>query len=312
MGNVKDAGKGQNERAGAVPVLPGDRFADFRDYLRRVGFRFEERPHQVFLARSGKLVVSLYASGKVVIGGGDRQLEREVRWYLAKLGAAGEALPEKLAEVRGKARIGTDEAGKGDYFGPLVVAGALVDGSTEKELLALGVRDSKRMSDGRVMTLERDIKRALGAGGWEVLRIDPARYNSLQAKMGSVNRMLAWGHARVIENLLKGHPDCALAVVDEFSARSLQAALMEWGKRIRVVQATRGERDVAVAAASILARAELLRRLGSMGREYGAEFPRGASAVEGFAREFIAKRGREALTEVAKVHFRTTEKVLEG
>ena len=308
---MKDAGKGGNERAGGGPVLPEEQFGRFRDYLKRVGFKFEQRPHQVFLARAEKLVVSLYESGKVVFGGVDRQLEREVRWYLTRLGAAGEALPRGLAEVSGKTRIGTDESGKGDYFGPLVVAGVLLDKRSEKELLAQGAKDSKKLSDERIMALERQVKRVLGAGRWEVLRIDPERYNTLYDELGDLNGMLAWAHSRLIENLLTGHPDCGLAVVDEFSARSLRAALMNKGSAIRVVQSDRGERDTAVAAASILARAEYLRRLERMGHAYGMEFPKGASAVVGPAREIVKRCGRDVLSKVAKTHFRTTEKVLE-
>jgi len=298
--------------AGTVPVLPHERFPEFREYLRKVGFKFEERPHQAFLARSGKLVVSLYESGKVVIAGRDEQLEREVRWYLSKLGVAGEEMPGKLAALSGKMRIGTDEAGKGDYFGPLVVAGALVDEGTEKRLLAIGVRDSKKLSDSRVMALEKEIKRGLGEGRWEVLRIDPERYNTLYSRMGDLNRMLAWAHARIIENVLKANPDCALAVVDEFSARPLSEALMEKGRSIRVVQSVRGERDAAVAAASVLARAEFLRRMERMGEELGMKLPKGASAVEEAARQLVGRHGKDMLSRVAKLHFRTTNKVLEG
>jgi len=297
--------------AGTVPVLPHERFSEFREYLRKVGFKFEERPHQVFLARAGKLVVSLYESGKVVIAGSDSQLEREVRWYLSKLGAAGEALPERLASVAGKMRIGTDEAGKGDYFGPLVVAGALIDEGSEKRLLAIGVKDSKKLSDRTITALEKEIKKALGDGRWEVLRIDPEKYNSLHSEMGNVNRILAWAHARVIENLLGRNTDCALAVVDQFSTSSLANALMQKGKEIKIVQSVRGERDAAVAAASILARAEFLHWLERMGQELGVELPRGASGVINAARLLVSRHGKGALMGVAKLHFRTTDKVFE-
>ena len=294
----------------SLPELPHEKYFEFREYLQKVGFKFEQRPHQVFLARSGKLVVSLYESGKVVIAGKDPMLEREVRWYLSKLGVAGEDLPGMLAALSGKARIGTDEAGKGDYFGPLVVAGALVDERTEKALLALGTRDSKTLSNKRVMSIDRDIKNALGDGKWEVLRIDPEKYNAIYSKMGNLNRVLAWAHARIIENILKANPDCGLAVVDEFSSRALSNALMEKGKSIRVVQSVRGERDVAVAAASVLARAEFLRRMERMGGELGMELPRGASDVEEAARQLVGMHGKEMLSRAAKLHFRTTNKIL--
>ena len=296
--------------AETVPVLPGDRFREFEGYLRRVGFKFEKRPHQAFLARSGKLVVSLYESGKVVIAGRDEQLEKEVRWFLSKLGATGEAMPEGLASAAGKMRIGTDEAGKGDYFGPLVVAGALVDKGMEGRLVATKVRDSKRLSDKRILEIDKRIKRVLGEGRWEVLRIDPERYNRLYSEVGNQNRILAWAHARVIENLLRHNTGCALAVVDEFSAASLANALMREGKAIRIVQSVRGERDIAVAAASILARAEFIRRLEGIGNEFGIALPKGAWAVEDVARGIVERGGKEMLSKAAKLHFRTTNKVI--
>lgn len=297
---------------GPALTLPADKFPEFEGYLKRVGFKFESRPHQVFLARCGKLVVSLYESGKVVIAGVDAQLEKEVRWYLSRLGAAGEALPEVLASAAGKTRIGTDETGKGDYFGPLVVAGALVDERSEKKLTRMGVKDSKKISDKRAMELEKEIKWVLGEGRWDVLRIDPEKYNRLYSEMGNQNGILAWAHARVIENLLGRNTDCALAVVDQFSAASLAKALMQKGRDIRIVQSVRGERDMAVAAASILARAEFLRRLERMGEELGMVLPKGAAAVGDAAQMIVEKRGKEILPKFAKMHFRTTRKVIDG
>ena len=292
-----------------APVLPREKFQDFSDYLKRVGFKFEERPHQVFLARAEGLTVSLYESGKVVIGGKDAKLEREVRWYLSKLGAAGEELSECLRAVKGTVRIGTDEVGKGDFFGPLVVAGALVGPGIEEKLEALGIRDSKRLSGKRVGELAPMTVKALGRDGFEVLRIDPPRYNGMYDEMGNLNKILAWAHSRIIENLLGRNPDCGLAVVDEFSAPALRASLMEKGRAIEVVQSPRAERDIAVAAASVLARDVFLRKMDDMGKEFGTEFPKGASAVEEFARGFVKEHGSAALGKVAKMHFKTAQGV---
>jgi ribonuclease HIII len=293
-----------------APVLPKDKFRKLRDYLKKVGFKFEERPHQVFLARAEGLTVSLYESGKIVIGGKDRTLEREVRWYLTKLGAAGEEIPESLSSVRGTLRIGTDEVGKGDYFGPLVVAGVLVDAKAEEALTVLGARDSKKLSAKRIMELAPAIMKGLGRVRYEVLRLDPPRYNGLYAEMENLNRMLSWAHARVIENLLARSPECRLAVVDQFSERALGEALMEKGRGIKVVQSTGGERDIAVAAASILARDAFVRKLDDLGTEFGMVFPKGSSAVEDAVREFVKEHGAKALAKVAKLHFATTKKVV--
>ena len=124
--------------------------------------------------------------------------------------------------------------------------------------------------------------------------------------------MLAWGHARVIENLMalkhQMNPSPVRAISDQFAAnkQTVAKALMSLGRTIELVQKHRAEEDTAVAAASILARHEFVTRLGSLEKQYGMAFPKGASAaVDAAAKEFIAKQGAEMLPKVAKMHFRT-------
>jgi ribonuclease HIII len=208
----------------------------------------------------------------------------------------------------GTGRIGTDESGKGDYFGPLVIAAFHLPEGKENVVLGLGVRDSKKISDNRC----RDIAEALKAGyAHAVIAVGPEKYNELHARMGNLNRLLAWGHARAIENVLAAVP-CGKAVTDQFGdERLVREALLAKGRTIELVQRPRGEEDVAVAAASILARAEFLRRLKALGREWGMDLPKGAGPpVEAAAVRFVRTHGREALARAAKVHFKTTERVL--
>lgn len=205
--------------------------------------------------------------------------------------------------------VGSDESGKGDYFGPLVVAAVCLTRENWRTLEALGVRDSKSLSDGAARSLAGQIRDAYPA---EVVTIGPKRYNEMWAKMGSVNRVLAWAHARAIENVLERAPEATAAVADQFGDASLiRDALFKKGKAVQLLQMPRAERDPAVAAASIVARAEFLRRLDQLGQQAGLPLPKGASgAVEGAARELVAKLGRDALPEYAKTHFRTTRRVL--
>ena len=205
-------------------------------------------------------------------------------------------------------RIGVDEAGKGDYFGPLVVAGVYVDEESEGALSALGVKDSKLLSDSRVRSLAQEIRRAAPHA---VVAVGPARYNTLRESMGNLDRMLAWGHARVIENLLE-QVECPNVIADQFGdARYLESALMGRGRAVRLTQRPRAEADVAVAAASVVARAEFLRRLQELSAQYGLELPKGAGpAVITAGAELVRRHGEAALNEAAKVHFRTTQAVL--
>jgi ribonuclease HIII len=205
--------------------------------------------------------------------------------------------------------IGTDEAGKGDYFGPLVVAAAFADELALTRLPQAGVRDAKKVSTGRVWQLEKAVKQICPA--FEVVVISPARYNDLLAKMRNLNCLLAWGHARAIEDVL-ARVECSLALADQFGDESyLQDSLMQRGRAITLVQQPKAEADPAVAAASVLARAAFLRAMENLSALAGIELPRGATHVVPAAREVVAKGGEQLLRQVAKVHFKTTKQVLD-
>jgi len=204
-----------------------------------------------------------------------------------------------------------DESGKGDYFGPLVIAGVCVPAGGGEALAALGVRDSKTIADPRAHRLAGEVRKAYPTA---VVAIGPGRYNELHATMRNLNRLLAWGHARVIENLLEQVPDCGRAISDQFGdARLLEQALLERGRRIALVQHPRAESNPVVAAASLIARAEFLRRLEMLGSRYGMELPKGAGPpVLAAGRAFVRRHGVAALGQVAKLHFRTTGQVTTG
>jgi ribonuclease HIII len=247
--------------------------------------------------------VTLYESGKLLLQG---KRADEVRAELAAFELFG---PASAAGGPGPL-IGTDEAGKGDYFGPLVVAACFVDETTYAKLREIGVRDSKTIGDAPVRRIAAEVRRLCPH---TVVAIGPAKYNELyETKFGNVNKMLAWAHARAIEDLLERCPTCPRVLTDQFAAdpKVVQSALMERGRKIKYEQRPRAEEETAVAAASIIARTEFLDRLARLGEPFGTTLPKGAGApVDAAAREFIAKHGKDRLREVAKVHFATTQKV---
>jgi ribonuclease HIII len=206
-------------------------------------------------------------------------------------------------------RIGSDESGKGDFFGPLVIAAFFLPEGQEEVLGELGVKDSKRTSDARCRELAGTLKRAYPF--YSVVAIGPEKYNELWAKLRNLNRLLAWGHARAIENVLERVP-AGRAVTDQFGdERYVRGALLKMGREIELVQMPRAEADPAVAAASILARAEFLTRLEGLSRDAGIELPKGASAqVEAAAARLVREKGPDVLEKVAKTHFKTTVRVL--
>jgi ribonuclease HIII len=207
-------------------------------------------------------------------------------------------------------RIGIDESGKGDYFGPLVIAAVFVDATTQGELALMAVRDSKKISDGRILEMAPDIRAICPHS---LIAIGPSKYNELYAKIKNLNRLLAWGHAKALENLL-GRVSCERAISDQFGDTQLILnALQEKGRKIVLEQRTKAESDLAVAAASIVARAEFLMRLKRLSDEVGTTLPKGASpAVELAAKMVVKKHGQERLSTVAKLHFKTTKAVLGG
>ncbi|MCB8931920.1 MAG: ribonuclease HIII [Fimbriimonadaceae bacterium] len=202
--------------------------------------------------------------------------------------------------------IGVDESGKGDFFGPLVIAACYVGPEHLAELD--GVKDSKKLTDAVATHLASRIKAVCPHS---VIAIGPAKYNELYEKFRNLNKLLAWGHARAIENVLELAP-CQLVISDQFAdPAGLRRALFERGRQVELRSMVRAESDIAVAAASILARAEFLWKLRSLGEQYGVALPKGAtSPVIDAGVRYVQAHGRDALKNVAKMHFKTAANVL--
>jgi ribonuclease HIII len=303
---------GMAERTSYTCALAADKVPQLKRDLQEKGYEFRDVPYAHFGAASDteKVNLTVYKSGKLVIQG--KGTTDFIQFYLepcllgeARLGYEHIHDPSLLAP-----RIGVDESGKGDFFGPLVAAGVYLDAHAAKKMLELGVKDSKLIaSDARIETLANAIR---AIAKWDVVAIGNEKYNELQKKMRTVNNLLGWMHARVIENMLAKAPDCPTAISDQFgNKRIVQSALMERGRRIELIQRHKAESDLAVAAASILARDEFVRRLKALGKHYGGDLPKGASAaVRAAAVALVRKHGPAALPKVAKIHFRTSQQVL--
>lgn len=280
--------------------------------LKTGNYRPMEVPYTRVAAQGNLVNINLYTSGKCVIQGKGAAdwvqfvLEPEV------LGEAHIGYEDVHDPQAVEPHMGVDESGKGDFFGPLVVAAAYVDRDIVEKLRALNVRDSKTITSDKVAEDMADkIIEVLGRR-FNLISIGPAAYNRMYSRMKNVNVLLAWGHARVIENLLETVPDCPRALSDQFGpAHRIEKALMEKGKRIKLDQRPKAESDPAVAAASVLARAGFLRAMRQMSQTYGVKIPKGASAqTRQIAAELVKKHGPDILLETIKGHFRTTDQVL--
>jgi ribonuclease HIII len=206
-----------------------------------------------------------------------------------------------------KGHIGTDESGKGDYFGPLVVAGLFLPDDQKDVLPELGVRDSKRISDNRIREIAELLKKGYKHS---IVAIGPERYNELYVKMRNLNKILAWAHSRAIENILE-EVRCSTAITDQFGDKLFVTnALMKKGKTIELIQRPKAEEDFAVAAASILARAEFLKRLFFLSQDIGIDLPKGSSPKsEEIGLKLINVHGSQILDKVAKTHFKLTKRI---
>lgn len=281
-------------------------------YVRAEDYVFRDVPYARFAAEKNKVNLVFYQSGKLVVQGKGTQEFVEFVLEPQILGAVKLGYETVLNPALLDPRIGVDESGKGDFFGPLCIAGVYVNASVIKAWEDLGVRDSKNISsDKKIMELARAIRDTPGCVS-SVVPVGNDSYNRLYTKMGSVNTLLAWGHARVIENLMEQSarmtPPPVRAISDQFAhdKETVGRALMKLGRSIELVQRHKAEEDIAVAAASILARNEFVTRLASMEKLYGMKLPKGASsAVDAAAKEFLTKHGLETLSKAAKMHFRT-------
>jgi ribonuclease HIII len=203
--------------------------------------------------------------------------------------------------------IGTDESGKGDFFGPLIIAGVLVNEKNRPLFQDLGIKDSKTLKDEQMIKMAQQIQKN---SIYSVVTISNIKYNELYKSFKNLNKLLAWGHARVIENILE-KTDCKYALSDKFGDESLiKNALMKKGKIIQLEQRIRAESDIAVAAASVLARATFVQKMKTMENFYDCKFPKGCNnIVKTNAEQFIKKYSKERLIEVCKAHFKTYNEI---
>ena len=283
---------------------------EIRQFFIGHGFEMGEAPHALWRAKGPGCNVTFYTSGKLLLQGKEADAWRgllgdvtaDARPYHAAL--ARHPRPQPLRW------IGTDETGKGDYFGPLVVAGVSMVRDNIEILQTLGVDDSKALSDSKVPELAEGIRAVCQT---EVLLIGPEKYNALYERMGNLNRLMAWAHGRVIENLLERQveprPDWIL--VDRFASDHLmKRALGPLGQKTRFDQWPKAESDPAVAAASILARAAFLRGIKNLSKRFGVQLRPGAGGPTlASGRAFLQMHDASALRQVAKLHFATTQQI---
>ena len=298
-----------------VTTLDEKHLEKLTSLLKKRGWVMSELPYAHWKAKQNKTNIVAYNSGKLVIQGKETEdfvlftLEPEI---LKKASLGYEQKIETHETLPFTSHAGIDESGKGDFFGPLVVAAVFVDNESQMKLLKFGVKDSKLIkNDNKILDVAKEIRGAV-KGNFSVVAIGPEAYNRLYGNFKNLNKLLAWGHSRALENLLDREIDCRWALSDKFGdERLIKRALFNKGKQIELKQQTKAESDIAVAAASILARAEFVTRIKKLGEDIGITLPKGAGKpVLDTAAKIIREFGQDSLNSLAKTHFKTLQKAM--
>ncbi len=275
--------------------------AKLMEDLKNQGFELSTPAYTVFQAKKKGLTCTLYESGSLTVQG--KEMKEFMEFYLEPeiLQTFQYSHPE--AHLNLEPHIGMDEAGKGDFFGPLCVAAIYADGTGIKKMHEFGVKDSKKISDDGILKLAKKLRAEFA---YTVIRLFPKKYNELHGKFKNLNRLLGWAHAAALGDLAM-KTGCKKAILDQFAEKHvMENALRQKKVEIDLEQKVRGEEDLVVASASILARAAFLEGLKTLSEEHGIELPKGAgSKVKETAQKLIAKFGPNVLDKVAKTHFKT-------
>ncbi len=202
--------------------------------------------------------------------------------------------------------IGSDESGKGDVFGPLVTTAFYVDAKAKLRLAQLGVRDSKDLSESQITEIAKKIRLEF-SNNFETVPLFPEKYNELYNKFNNLNALLVWTHSKAISNILEKNP-CKNIIVDKFSNRELNIRNSTSDNNIDILQITKAERYIGVAAASIIAR-DTFNKWFFKAKNIYLELPKGASnGVEDMVKYFLKKYSIDELEKVSKMHFKTIKK----
>jgi len=295
-----------------VTKVPRGSFGEVEARIATGPFEFRPVPHAVFSAKGDGVVATLYSSGKFVIQGADPQgfLARWTEFAGAPSAKKASKTSSAPDPITGEDPLeleppvtGSDEAGKGDYFGPLVVAAVRADADMLAKLDAWGARDSKTLTDARALKLGAQLAEETEHA---IRRVDPNEYNAVYPTYPALNSYLADLHAEVIGELARKGEN---VLVDQFERRGLvRAALSPLG--VKLTEVPRAERHGAVAAASILARREFLLGMKELSEDFGMALHKGAGApVDAVGAALVREQGEDALRGAAKLHFKNTQKI---
>jgi ribonuclease HIII len=283
-----------------------------RSILSGRGWEAFEVAYARFAFKGRDCNVTAYESGKVVVAGKGTEefvtmtLEPDVT-MAAKLGYD-EVLHPDWFELH----AGLDESGKGDLFGPVVAATVIAEKTAIEGWIKAGVKDSKKIVDSQIIKFDKLIRETHGVAVATCLCGMP-KYNLLMSRPhANLNRLLAWQHATALVQALS-RKKAPRGLLDQFSKQPLvQRELAKMGvKDFALAMRTKAEEDPVVAAASVVARAEYVRQMNTLSRDFGGPLQKGAGPlVKEQASQIVVRFGARALGNFAKLHFRTAYEVV--
>jgi ribonuclease HIII len=255
-----------------------------------------------------KLLVFFGKKGikKVLQGNEETALYRDLK----KIVFGPDLFEEKFdLEIDYEEYIGTDESGKGDYFGPLVTAAVYVDENSRSQLKLLGVKDSKLLIDTQIKDLNKKIQKII-KHNFDVVIINPEKYNKLYESFDNLNKLLGWAHAKAIENLAQ-KTKCNNVISDKFgNEQIIKNELSRKKIELNLYQTPKAERYIGVAAASILARAKVIEWFSNKSREIKFEIPKGGGElVNVAAKRVLDQFDDKYLMKMIKFHFKNSKSI---
>lgn len=274
--------------------------------LIEMGFLLSTPPYTLFSAKKKGVSCTLYQSGKLTVQGSESK--EFIEFYLEPSILKSFDFSNPNASLDLTARIGVDESGKGDFFGPLCIAGFFAEGEEVKQLSKIGVKDSKNLSDSLILKIAKNLRANFQ---YHVIVITPKRYNEMYQSFNNLNNLLAWGHATIIETMIH-KTGCKNVIIDQFAKEGVVISALKRKKiETPLIQRHRAEEDLVVAAASILARAAFLENLDLLSNQIGTTLPKGgARATIEVGKKLLTEKGIEIFSHIAKIHFKNYQDII--
>ena len=283
-------------------------------------------PYAIFQAEESGTIITLYESGKVMFQGIsadiDANMWRDMEAHLNngnlpienKKKEKEEKDEKELYEERKKYfyinSIGSDEVGTGDYFGPVVVTASFVKKDDIEFLTELGVRDSKKLTDDKILKIVPEIIKKIP---YETIVYSNKEYNS--KKEFNMNKVKAILHNKAILSLMKkDNYNYDKVIIDQFCyPRNYFGYLKESNNVFRRITFTTKAEDkcLSVACSSLISRYVFIKEMDKMSKMIGKKIPLGAGvSVDNFGRQLVKEKGKDILEDISKINFKNTEKIL--